>query len=1373
MSKNLRKTGLLSFLWILCLLMSGYTIYAQRNIIDNNLLTNRKPTFSSPNAAALGKFTEFPTASYNGVPDIGFPFFKLNIKGVELPVGISYHASGIKVDDIASDVGMGWSINYGGSINVMVNGLADELSEFPMINTSDYQKIKTGGFQNYYNSVVINCFTANVYKDPMGPHPYGLYSGGDIDFLRNVMLGNGDSEPDIYMFSFAGRSGKFVQDEFGVYRSIPASDLKMERIVENSLPQGYKITDETGAIYEFRGKEESEDIIQDPSDMSGSVSKKSLTYNLTKITNLFGESINFYYSYYSNTSYQTQKSFSRARFPSGVIGSSCWQMNGAGSYYYNSFTSTFKSVSPVRIDSIVSSDGSLVVFNYDNNFRTDFNGTKALSSVELWSINNERRKVGAYSLTHDYSIGGNRLSLSGIIKDSEPSTSFIYDNWLPPYLSYSQDHYGYYNGKNNYTLLPLDEYHEFYEGADRSVLPSFTQGGVLKSVVHPTGGRTDYIYENNEYYVDHPTTVQNKVVGASRVSVPDQTTSISFTVPSNASNIRIVFTNTYDGTVMHNDYCIIHLTGNGYSQDFLGNSNLNMPYLNLTPGQYTLSIENVGTTYSAEATITWFESAVIPAHNELGGGLRIREIRKLDKENSVVYSQKYEYSLEGTTNSSGINLMAPEYIGYKDQTGNKEGDINTNYNCTSTYCQFLTQQSNSAAPLGFSNGSSVLYKEVVSYVTDKTKTGYTQYKFNVSKSGTSHLVSDFPFAPPVFYDWVNGSLIEKNEWAYNPGNSSFRKVKTVKQIYNYADFDPAVNTGGVYTVYGSKIAAKDPPFICSSVCSGTNVLGTTTSSISFGIKPYRLYSAPYHLNRTEETTFDDQNAAKTIYTYYFYDNPLSTQLSRKEVVTSSGERIVETNRYSTDLENFGFVQYLRSKNVVGIPIESIVSKKDISGNQSVLSGQVGSFYSNSFQLQNVYTLELKSPIAVSNFNNTTITTTGLLLLDTRYKLQSSAFGYNSVGNLTELQSPAGEKGSFIWDYLGVKPIAEIKNAGLSDIAYTSFEADGKGSWLFNESQVTSEEGGITGKKSFDLNVNFPISRSGLNPVKLYRLSYWTKNAAAFTIAGTTAGYPVSGRVVAGWKYFEHLITGVNMVNVSGSGKIDELRLCPVDAAMTTYTYDHLTGITSTCDQANHITYYEYDNSNRLILVRDHDKNILKRICYNYWGQVSNCGTEVPACTNTLPDWQNTASAVRCQVNSCGNTGYQEQEQRDMNICSPTYNSVRWVTAAYNTTACQLNSVTIGYSNTISPGFSSGYTAVYTNGPLSYTFNIPASGSGTLGCIPAGTYTLTISKAGSTWQVLFSPGCKFAVSGTSSVTFSKLGVSSSACNTISLQNDAVE
>jgi hypothetical protein len=89
--------------------------------------------------------------------------------------------------------------------------------------------------------------------------------------------------------------------------------------------------------------------------------------------------------------------------------------------------------------------------------------------------------------------------------------------------------------------------------------------------------------------------------------------------------------------------------------------------------------------------------------------------------------------------------------------------------------------------------------------------------------------------------------------------------------------------------------------------------------------------------------------------------------------------------------------------------------------------------------------------------------------------------------------------------------------------------------------------------------------------------------------------------------------------------IDEIRIFPKDALMATYTYEPLIGMSSQCDINNHISYYEYDNYQRLRQIRDEDKNIIKKFDYHYTGttqtatgqcNTSNCSGNDRKCINT-------------------------------------------------------------------------------------------------------------------------------------------------------------
>jgi hypothetical protein len=245
---------------------------------------------------------------------------------------------------------------------------------------------------------------------------------------------------------------------------------------------------------------------------------------------------------------------------------------------------------------------------------------------------------------------------------------------------------------------------------------------------------------------------------------------------------------------------------------------------------------------------------------------------------------------------------------------------------------------------------------------------------------------------------------------------------------------------------------------------------------------------------------------------------------------------------------------------------------------------VGVVYPDRTQLINLQaTSSSFTPAAVSG---SSITKDSRYLDETIYKF--------SNGNPQHAIPHSGIPNAYVWDYQNKEPIAKVSNATVDQIAYTSFEADGSGSWTIGS--PSRDTGSITGTHCYNL-TNGACSRSGLTSAATYVVSYWSKTGSSYSVSGSTG--VVQGKTIAGWTYFEHTVTGVTTETVSGTGDIDELRLYPANAQMTTYTYTPLVGMTSQCDVDNRVTYYFYDNLGRLKWVKDQDLNIIKTLQYHY------------------------------------------------------------------------------------------------------------------------------------------------------------------------------
>lgn len=296
-----------------------------------------------------------------------------------------------------------------------------------------------------------------------------------------------------------------------------------------------------------------------------------------------------------------------------------------------------------------------------------------------------------------------------------------------------------------------------------------------------------------------------------------------------------------------------------------------------------------------------------------------------------------------------------------------------------------------------------------------------------------------------------------------------------------------------------------------------------------------------------------------------------------------------------------------------------------------------------------------------NYENATLSDTVShnknTVLESNYNLKTS-IRYDIDGNISQITSHKAGFIAYIWDYqtngLGAHfnevPVAMVQNADSNSVAYTSFENVSTGKWNLTGTPTTDATSPM-GNKCFSF-TGANISRSGLTSGTTYIVSYWSKSGS-YSLSGNL--FLVTGKTLNGWTYYEHQVTGITTLTITGTGYIDELRLYPKGALMTTYAYKFGVGLASQCDPSSRIVYYEYDNLQRLSLIRNEDKQIVKKICYNYTGQPINCGNDTAAIWTVI-------SSV-CEQSSGVNTGNLIVTEKNLNPSSGTYNQTRTVSIA--------------------------------------------------------------------------------------------------------------
>ena len=502
--------------------------------------------FRTPEASAFKKYGEVSVNEYTGIADISVPLYTVKCKDIEIPIVLRYDASGIKVEQEASWVGLGWNLAVGGCINYVCAG-GHDIYGAPDIPNNVWTEYLTSkfSFASYGNSEYKSQTRYYVYNSnddfnwmaslPLRPQDF-VFSytdniGGGYGMKEYVDWGYG--ERDFYSVNVMGKSFMFFIDPFtlNVYNIGKAGEDFLVEPEYLSDPQTgignqsdiYKwtITDSDGYVYCF----EEGDKFQ--CDAQAAARYTSCWY-LTKIQSPTGEEAVFKYVSHSRPSRTVRFESYRLPFPHGG-GSGCCSNVSQSSY--NSFMQNINSNTNVTSHYLreIKTGNQTVTFVTSNS--NECSGRK-LDAITVSS--NDNTTVKNYVFSYDrfgYSdVGGNYspaaadtdseyrlklVSISEVASQKTLTTSFSYNSSeLPSKRSCAQDYWGYYNGQENnvplrgHSLIPtpqrfmssnytqaLDNYS--IKGADRYSRGTYMQAAILNRVDYPTGGYTTYEYEPN------------------------------------------------------------------------------------------------------------------------------------------------------------------------------------------------------------------------------------------------------------------------------------------------------------------------------------------------------------------------------------------------------------------------------------------------------------------------------------------------------------------------------------------------------------------------------------------------------------------------------------------------------------------------------------------------------------------------------------------------------------------------------------------------------------------------------------------------------------------------------------------------------------
>lgn len=1168
-----------AFAMVTCLLFSTDVLSQSQT---PNFKVNILPP--SPEAAALAKYADVPVSLYSGIPEISIPLYEVKERSLSLPITLSYHASGNKVDAIAPRTGLGWSVQAHGSISRAMRVWPDEFGE--------------RGF---------------LYQSQQRTLPQYNVAPDNVRYLWLADLADGckDLEPDQFYFNFGPYSGSFTFDNWLLDGQTPdlarvpkvvmatGSNIKIEPIGLSVGGAGFinkwQATAEDGTIFIF-DVIETMDIIEFPSPspscsfaLNGAFIPQ--TWYISEIRSANGEAwIHFEYG-----EYQTQITSLASESKHHNIYLAPAEVN-------STYTKTVSSAKQLK--KITTYSGQTTIDFIDGNPRTDMAETGApvnnggYTLGEVLVKNNRGRVIKDWKFGYDNSVG--RLTLKTLTEWagtlSKPPYQFSYNGsiGLRSINSFNQDHWGFLNDNTTNTLIPaewavrfLDPNPFFLSGANREPSATGALQGMLSEIVYPTGGKDILTFEPHDYSYKNGTEIKEHVPipRAFSISLPHfnspegeqiiETRDFSILADteyldikghfsygmifgSSAYPIAVKVTNLVTGQVIYNQSPggVGSRNPDGTIEETVIDSDTRIT--NPSAGTYRLEVSaerspaSLGGQNDVMGTVEYNDPGELITPIKLGGGVRIAKItRSFGNGNpDKVTSYKYRTTENGVEKSSG-SLAEGNYV-YSSMTNYEERTGSGNLTIRRQRYSRVSENHNS---LGATKGSHVGYSTVTVLQGDNGKYGKTIHNFTSAKEFNDNRSSSIPYPPAESFDFARGLLKDQSDF-----DQSGNLLKKVENTYSL--FSKEVNS--LKVGWFSPDGFLGPQYMDAYALGFyANILGypRLTATIETNYFPDKPGAVPFSVKK--EFTYNEtgHKQLSLVKTYDSDTNPTFTQM------IYPGDIAAPALGSAIDL--------MKKRNVQNQVLESVSWRPSTATQSLLLSGAATSFITNNTKV--VPSAMLSAKISTPVLTTDPVATARQLH---EGRLIYSAYDFNYV-NVLQHSMPNGVNTAYLWGEYGTVIIAKADHAQSKQIYHTSFEEDALASTQYQK----------TGRASKAINGTYVIpTGSGPAFAGNYILSWWEK-------VGT-----------AGWAYKEKSITnyvvGTAIATTSVNGYIDEVRLYPVEAKMTTFTHEPLVGVTSITDANGVSVYFEYDAFNRLKLKRDQDGNIIEWFDYKFQEPVS-------------------------------------------------------------------------------------------------------------------------------------------------------------------------
>lgn len=1147
---NISKWKLFGVFVLFCVSI-GCVFGQGQNIVNSEFLP--KVTVSSPEASGLGRYGDFNVSEYTGSANISIPIYNIQVGSFTYPISLNYSTSGVKVDEIHSWVGCNWSLSGVGVITRTIAGLPDERGGSGLLS------------RNLMGNYLKPSYNINNLDD-----------AGELSLITDNLI---DSEPDIFFFNFGNYNGKFFFDKQGEFTCIPANTLKLIKspiLNGNVNDQEWHIRDMNGNDYYFA--QAGNGIETTTTETSSNVSSEITSWYLTKI-NINNSNQEITIGYTNKVENYTLPAVQSVRYvvyrKPAALSENASSIFNEGSLLYNGSTSGGNMTDMFfggvcRIQSINFPNGTIdFIANIPRLGMA--NGSRMLNRVVVKNLANQI--IEDFEL--QYLISKGRYYLVEVKKRGQGSlqeASYKMDYLSPeslPNPSYgsiiatSQDHWGYFNGQNNQSLLPAINnfplaYSQFT--GNREPSENHMKYGSIHKLTYPTGGYTEYEFEAHKYDPN-----QNPVIEAPpNALIPISITgTVTQTVENDVKNFSVSsFQNNASIQIMFSDYQRTLSEEEGWNIDVLlkrleggvfvnkyhftawqlfdinnatspgGNGlfdfNVNLP-VSLVEGQYQLVVNRVCINNCSpipiypkcSANVAYLDLSALPS---LAGGLRIREIKNYNFDNRLTSRRVFKYSL-------GKLLSYPKYLhnyGQFIRNAFVVDDAPSNY-CFHFPVYFRELSSSSQTILGYTNGSAVGYETVSIFDIGEgdVDNGYILKEFAFVNDEINQNVLDFsywnnygsflilnPSFPSNSMDFKRGNLLRELVYRKND-DFGYEIQKLTKLTYDFGESDLNGRFRFIEGYRVKRIFNHRDQRVCMVNHNGFDypspqVGFTPPFSALFTYTKYKLISSWPRLIKKEILEYQNSSILYSDENYQ-YNDPVHLQPTQILTRNSKGEDFRRNFTYTNSYHDLNIRNQLISRNMIGeIVNEDVAIRK-------------GTVFSPLVRQRKLF----------ESYNN------GIHLLPSKFFIDYQDVNTNSAEYEILSVLPSG------------KPFEVRKVDGIREIYL----------WSYNSQHLMVKIYGVTSQQlnSF-LGYDLMAVISGLTPSQIV------------SIGESIRGMP--------------------------------------NANVESYDYIPLIGLKWQKDIRGRTTYYEYDLFNRLMHTKDNDGNILKKFCYNYAGQPINCFDQV-------------------------------------------------------------------------------------------------------------------------------------------------------------------